>query len=123
MSDARPPRVEDEGPAAPPRDNGTLVFAEPWESQAFAMEVALEEAGLVDPAEFRVRLVEEIARWEAAPAATRGGWRYYARWLDALESVVVHRGLVDERELDARIAELRRRDDHGHPHDAAHIEH
>ncbi|MFD9651474.1 hypothetical protein [Streptomyces mirabilis] len=24
-----------EGPAAPPRSNGELVFAEPWESRAF----------------------------------------------------------------------------------------
>ena len=34
-----------EGSAAPPRANGELVFAEPWESRAFAMAVALCEAG------------------------------------------------------------------------------
>ena len=34
-----------EGPAAPPRSNGELVFSEPWESRAFGMAVILYEAG------------------------------------------------------------------------------
>jgi hypothetical protein len=29
------------GPATPPRDNGELVFAAPWESQAFGLALAL----------------------------------------------------------------------------------
>ena len=36
-----------EGPAAPPRSNGELVFAEPWESRAFGMAVTLYEAGVL----------------------------------------------------------------------------
>jgi hypothetical protein len=32
-----------EGPVAPPRSNGELVFAEPWESRAFAAALALYE--------------------------------------------------------------------------------
>src|SRR5262249_16430015 len=44
------------GPAAPPRDNGELVFAAPWESRAFGLALALNEAGLIDWEEFRQAL-------------------------------------------------------------------
>ena len=49
------------GPAAPPRDNGELVFAQPWESRAFGMAVTnsphhrrLAPAALRSPAGLRV---------------------------------------------------------------------
>ena len=51
-----------EGPAAPPRSNGELVFAEPWESRAFAMAVALCEAGVFTWREFQGALIARIAR-------------------------------------------------------------
>ncbi|MFF3919955.1 hypothetical protein ACFYZB_42375 [Streptomyces sp. NPDC001852] len=35
--------LDTEGPAAPPRSNGELLFAEPWESRACGMA---EDAGL-----------------------------------------------------------------------------
>ena len=37
------PVLEIDGPAAPPRDNGELVFAEPWESRAFGLAVTLHD--------------------------------------------------------------------------------
>ena len=33
--------LDSSGPAAPPRDNGELVFAAPWESRAFGLALAL----------------------------------------------------------------------------------
>ncbi|GED84200.1 hypothetical protein TNCT6_12850 [Streptomyces sp. 6-11-2] len=42
-----------EGPAAPRRSNGELVFAEPWESRAFGMAVTLYEAGVFGWTEFQ----------------------------------------------------------------------
>ncbi len=105
--------VHDEGPVAPPRANGELVFSEPWESTAFAMAIALEEQGVFTPAQFRVRLIEAIARWEVLPAAGRPECSYYAHWLEALQAVLAERGLVGDRELHERMAAL---DNHDHPH-------
>ena len=53
-----------DGPAAPPRSNGELVFAEPWESRAFAMAVALCEASVFTWREFQEALITRIARHE-----------------------------------------------------------
>jgi len=55
-----------DGLAAPPRANGELVFAEPWESRAFGMAVTLSEAGVFRWAEFQAAL---IARWRSARQA------------------------------------------------------
>ena len=108
--------LHDEGPAAPPRDNGELVFGAPWESTAFGMAVALEEAGVFTHEEFRRRLIGAIAAWEARDGHDRGEWRYYALWLEALESLLLDRGLVAEPELQAEVAALARHDHHDHDH-------
>ena len=62
-----------EGPAAPPRTNGELVFAEPWESRAFGMAVTLYEAGLFTWPQFQAALIARIAHWQAAPTEPRTG--------------------------------------------------
>ena len=56
-----------DGPAAPPRSNGELVFAEPWESRTFGMTMALTDAGVIDWDDFRDALIARIKRWEADP--------------------------------------------------------
>lgn len=53
-----------EGPAAPPRSNGELVFAEPWESRAFGMAVTQYDAGALTWPEFQAALIPRIAAWE-----------------------------------------------------------
>jgi nitrile hydratase accessory protein len=79
--------MDTEGPAAPPRTNGELDFAEPWESRAFGMAVTLYEAGLFGWPQFKEALITRIARWEAS--ATDGAhWNYYHHWLGALEDVL-----------------------------------
>jgi nitrile hydratase accessory protein len=109
------------GPGAPPRSNGELVFEEPWQARAFGLAVALvEEAGL-DWEEFRSRLIEEIAAWEAENGdAATDAWSYYERWLASLERLVVETGMVSADELEQRVLRVRAEDDHGHHHDHDH---
>lgn len=103
-----------EGAAAPPRSNGELVFAEPWESRAFAMAVALNQADAFTWQRFQAALIARIARWEAA-ADERAQWSYYHHWLGALEDVLGDVGAVRSAEVTARADNLARRDS-GHDH-------
>ena len=105
------------GPAAPPRDNGELVFAAPWESKAFGVALALHDSGCIDWEDFRQSLIGEIAAWEAAHPSGEG-WSYYECWLRSLERVVSAKGLVGAGDLRARQAELAARPA-GHDHDEA----
>jgi nitrile hydratase accessory protein len=114
-----------DGPAAPPRANGELVFAEPWESRAFGMAVTLVDAGLFTWDEFREGLVARIAAWEADHAPGED-YRYYRCWLAALEDTVVAAGALDGAavaERSARLAERPADHDHrdgGHGHGHGH---
>ncbi|BCI52184.1 hypothetical protein NIIDNTM18_14620 [Mycolicibacterium litorale] len=104
-----------EGPAAPPRANGELVFAEPWESRAFGMAVLLSEAGVFTWPQFQAALVARIARWEAAGDGE--SWHYYRQWLDALEDVLSACGAVAaDRVTDRAHALALRPDGHDHRH-------
>ena len=109
-----------EGPAAPPRLNGELVFDEPWEGRSFAMAAALVEGGHFSWDEFRDHLIVAIGRWESDPT---GEYRYYERWQEALESIVTEREIVAGPEVDELAAAYAARPpghdhgDHGHDHD------
>ena len=107
--------LDSSGPAAPPRDNGELVFAAPWESRAFGLALALNEAGLIDWEDFRRALIREIGDWEAAHPSG-AGWSYYECWLRALERTASARGLVDPGTLADRAALLAARPA-GHDHE------
>ena len=99
-----------EGSAAPPRSNGELVFAEPWESRAYAMAVALCEAGVFTWREFQEALIARIARHNDPST----DW-CYEHWLGALEDVLASRGAVPHHDLTARAAEPAQRPA-GHDH-------
>jgi nitrile hydratase accessory protein len=103
--------LEPAGPAAPPRKNGELVFAAPWESRIFGVTLALYEARVFEWEEFRHRLIAEIAEPERDAAA----WSYYACWAVALEKLLATKGLCGIPELDARERELAARPA-GHDH-------
>ena len=45
--------AELEGPASPPRDNGEIVFAAPWERRVFGLTVAACRSGVFDWETFR----------------------------------------------------------------------
>ena len=117
---AAPVELDIEGPAAPPRSNGELVFAEPGEGRAFGLTMALVDVGAIDYESFRTALIGRIAAWEAEPA---GEFRYYRCWLQALEDVLAGGGLVSADELGARTAAFARRPaGHDHRHEHPHHE-
>jgi nitrile hydratase accessory protein len=84
-----------------PRDDEGPVFRAPWEAQAFAMAVMLNERGHFSWKEWAARLADEIAA-----ARERGesddGRRYYYHWLAALEKLVADKRIVLADELCAR---------------------
>ncbi len=121
--DARDRRVTTEldpdGPAAPPRSNGELVFAAPWERQLFGVTMALQERGVFAWADFRAHLIDEIARWTAS-AAAGDTYVYYERWERALSRLLDERGVIDPLVVEARareIAALPPGHDHGDHHE------
>jgi len=102
-----------EGPAAPPRSNGELVFAEPWEGRAFGLAMALHDGGLFEWEDFRQQLIKAVARAEAAG----GEFSYYRCWLEALQTLLASSGLVDPGAVESLAAELACRPaGHDHQH-------
>ena len=78
-----------------PSDEKGPVFAEPWQAQAFAMAVCLNEAGYFTWSEWADHLGVEIAKagYNDDPD------NYFGHWLTALEKIIQTHGLVnmDER--------------------------
>ena len=115
-----------DGPAAPPRANGELVFAEPWESRAFGLAMSLNASGVFEWEEFRQQLITAVAESERE-ATDENPYSYYRCWLLALERVLDAGGVVTDEQLRGRAEELDARPaghdhgdgghDHGHDHD------
>jgi nitrile hydratase accessory protein len=103
-----------DGPAAPPRRNGELVFAAPWESRLFGVTISLHRAGLFAWEEFRRLLIEEIAAWERQ-GHPQAEWSYYERWASAFERLLASKGLFAPGDLARRVHELEKRPA-GHDH-------
>ena len=73
------------GPAAMPRENGDVVFYEPWQGRTVALALETVRGLDVPWEEFRQRLIAAIADDPTRP--------YYNSWLLALEQLVIeHRG-------------------------------
>jgi nitrile hydratase accessory protein len=118
-----------EGPAAPPRSNGELVFAEPWESRAFGLAMSLSASGVFEWEDFRRQLIAAIAEAEREPDPEQP-YSYYRCWLLALERLLDAGGVVSRAQLVARAEELDARPaghdhhdghgGHGHGHDHDH---
>lgn len=110
-----------EGPAAPPRANGELLFSAPWQSRVFGLTLALHEAGAFRWAEFQEKLIEAIGahekgleRSEAATSETPG-YDYYGCWLEAFEALAIEKAWLDASALGALQRELLARPA-GHDH-------
>jgi len=78
-----------------PKDADGPVFAEPWEAQAFAMAVKLNEAGVFGWNEWAETLGAELKAQPQRP--------YYESWLAALERLVQAKGVMSEAERLARV--------------------
>ena len=69
------------------------VFKEPWEAQAFALAVTLQEKGLFTWNEWASLLGEEIRKAQAAGDPDTGA-TYYQHWLATLERLVAAKGVA-----------------------------
>jgi nitrile hydratase accessory protein len=107
-------RREIEGPAAPPRLNGELVFEAPWQGRVFGLTHALCDADLFSWDDFQATLIQEIGAWERA-GTDDAPYRYWERWLAATERLLADRGLCASGLLEAKTRELAARP-HGHDH-------
>lgn len=83
-----------------PRDAAGPVFSAPWQAHAFALVLALHERDVFTWPEWAAALAAAIQRAEFA-AAPGDGESYYRHWLDALESLVLARGLARSDTLHA----------------------
>lgn len=90
------------------------VFDEPWQAEAFAVTVALNEAGHLDWTDWAYYLsaaLKEAGLDASAPLQPRhdqqGNRVYYQAWLVALERVVRDRDWVGPLQLGARREAIR----------------
>lgn len=82
----------------------------------FGLTLALCDAGVIEYETFRRHLIDEIGAWDRDPSPG-APYRYYERWLAALERVLDEAGLCAPDLLDHREGELAARPaghDHGH---------
>ncbi len=84
----------------PHNDNGP-VFSAPWEAEAFALAVSLNERGVFTWSEWAQILGDEIKKAQAAGDPDTGE-TYYHHWLAALERIVAEKGLTDLAQLARR---------------------
>lgn len=76
-----------------PRDNGELVFEEPWQGRVLGMGVvALERLGLTW-GDFRPYLAAAIRRRGYDPTEPAAS-AYYAAFMDALEALLAEHGVL-----------------------------
>ena len=111
-----------DGPAAPPRANGELVFTAPWQSRLFATTMRLQETGRIEWEDFRRGLIEQIGTHEQSIADT-DAYDYWGCWQRSLERLLARLDLVEPGQLQesaAAIAALPPGHDHGHGHDHSH---
>ena len=97
-----------EAAASAPEDP---VFAEPWQAQAFALVVALNERGLFSWNEWAQALSSEVH----GDGAAADGSDYYEHWLSALEKVLAAKGVAAAVDVDA-LAAAWQRAAHATPH-------
>ena len=118
-SGPEPVLLPTDGPTAPPRANGELVFDAPWQTRIFGATVALYEAGCFGWPDFQQRLIDEIAAHEAAletdPVDGTSGYDYWACWLDAFRALADDHGWASQQNLHDMEHELEARPA-GHDH-------
>lgn len=96
-----------DGPAAPPRSNGELAFAAPWERRVFGMTMALTQS-VFSYEDFRQRLIVRVGEEPDRP--------YWHSWAAALEDALTEACAMDADSVEARYQQFMARP-HGHDHD------
>ncbi|MBL8567654.1 MAG: nitrile hydratase accessory protein [Phreatobacter sp.] len=83
-----------------PCDAEGPVFREPWEAHAFALAVTLNGRGLFTWGEWAETLSATIRAAQAAGDPDTGE-TYYTHWLNALEQLVIAKGVTTAPVIDA----------------------
>lgn len=86
-------------------------FCEPWEAQAFALAVALQNRGLISAAEWAQALGAELH----GDSAATDGHDYYEHWLRALEKLLSAKGIASLAQVES-MSEAWRRAAQATPH-------
>jgi len=81
-----------------PRNSDGPVFRAPWEAEAFALAVSLNERGLFSWKEWAATLGDEIKKAQAAGDLDTGE-TYYQHWLATLERILTEKGVVEQGTL------------------------
>jgi len=81
------------GAAPLPRDNGELVFEEPWQGRALGIGVAVMDRFHIPSDEFRTHLVAAIRAHPQTPGES-AATAYYGAWIEALERLLAQRRLL-----------------------------
>jgi nitrile hydratase accessory protein len=81
-----------------PRNNEGPVFRAPWEAEAFALAVSLNERGVFTWSEWAQVLGDEIKKAQAAGDPDTGE-TYYHHWLATLERILSEKGVTDPKQL------------------------
>jgi len=105
------------GNATLSRPDEEYPLQEPWQAQALAAAFGLQDAGVISAVEWSNALGAAIRRAQAAGDPDEGG-SYYHHVLDALETLLREKGLIEAGELSKRKAEWEeayRRTPHGEP--------
>ena len=76
------------------RNDDRPVFHEPWEAEAFALAVSLNERGLFTWREWAATLGDEIKKAQAAGDPDTGD-TYYRHWLATLERILAEKGVIE----------------------------
>jgi nitrile hydratase accessory protein len=92
-------------------DGGEPAFAAPWQAEAFALTVALHEAGVFSWQEW----VQTLGRHVGQPGAAADGSDYYEHWVAALEELLAGKGLAAGSDVSA-LAAAWERAAHATPH-------
>ncbi|MBI4636078.1 MAG: nitrile hydratase subunit beta [Candidatus Rokubacteria bacterium] len=98
--------VHDRGgrPGAGPIDRSEHPASD-WEMLTDAILIALASP------ERRIMRVDELRRAiESLRPQQYESFRYYERWITAIEQVLIEKGLVSREEIDAKVVELGRRE-------------
>jgi hypothetical protein len=95
-----------DGPAAPPRTNGELIFAAPWERRVFGVTMSLADR-LFRYEDFRQNLIGRVGEAPDRP--------YWHNWALALEDALGQACALDSAALESRHLQFLARP-HGHDH-------
>jgi nitrile hydratase accessory protein len=99
-----------------PADADGPVFHAPWQAQAFAMVVHLQEQGLFSAGEWAEQLGHCIAAAQIRGDADLGD-TYYDHWLTAFEELLIAKGVVSLKSLERHRLAIKHDQPHPHLHD------